>query len=183
MAPAEDTVQFQVNKAIKGQKVKWEFELAHDVAKSFNGVARLIPKSVGKENANPFLAALIIDTTDELDFKAGDLVKLEATIGDASQIKDSAGFYHPLAPSRFTIWTQRPIQFSGWDLRTSRFQVRLERPRPDFSLLRKLPLSRKTCFGLACFTTKRSSTNFMLPRCNCFQEIVYSILGSKSRAK
>jgi DKNYY family len=98
MTPAEDTVQFQVNKAIKGQKVKWEFELAHDAAKSFNGVARLIPKSVGKENANPFLAALIIDTTDELDFRAGDLVKLEATIGDASQNKGLARLLSPSGP-------------------------------------------------------------------------------------
>ena len=98
MAPAEDTVQFQVNKAIKGQKVKWEFELARDAAKSFNGVARLIPKSVSKENANPFLAALIIDTTDELDFKAGDLVKLEATIGDASRNRGLGGLLSPSGP-------------------------------------------------------------------------------------
>jgi hypothetical protein len=98
MAPAEDTVQFQVNKAIKGQKVEWEFELARDAAKSLNGVARLIPKSVSKENKNPFLAALIIDTTDELDFKAGDLVKLEATIGDASQNKGLGGLLAPSGP-------------------------------------------------------------------------------------
>ncbi len=98
MAPSEDTVQFQVNKALKGQNVKWEFELAHDVAKSFNDVAQLMPKSVTQENAKPFLATLIIDTTDELEFKAGDLVKLEATIGDASQNKGLGGLLKPSGP-------------------------------------------------------------------------------------
>jgi hypothetical protein len=98
MAPAEDTVQFQVNKALKGQKIKWEFELVDDAAKSFNGVARLMAKSVTKANVNPFLAALIIDTKNELEFKAGDLVKLEATIGDASQNKGLSGLLKPSGP-------------------------------------------------------------------------------------
>ncbi|XZE17576.1 protein kinase domain-containing protein [Pirellulaceae bacterium SH449] len=98
MAPAEDTVQFRVNKALKGQKVKWEFELASDTAKSFNGVARLMPKSVGKKNAAPFLAAIMIENSEEIDFKAGDLVKLEGTIGDASQNKGLGGLLKPSGP-------------------------------------------------------------------------------------
>jgi hypothetical protein len=98
MASAEDTVQFQVNKALKGQKVKWEFELAHDVSKAFNGVAHLMPQSVKKANANPFLAALIVATKDDLQFKAGDLVKLEGTIGDASQNKGLGGLLKPSGP-------------------------------------------------------------------------------------
>jgi serine/threonine protein kinase len=98
LAPAEDTVQFQVNKALKGQPVKWEFELAHDVAISISGVAQLIPKATTKENAKPFLATLFINTTEELDFKAGDLVKLEATIGDASSIIGIGGLQAPTGP-------------------------------------------------------------------------------------
>ncbi|WP_197168323.1 protein kinase domain-containing protein [Neorhodopirellula pilleata] len=98
MAPAEDTVQFQVNKALKGQNVKWEFELAHVATKSFNGVAHLMPKSVINANANPFLATLIIDTSDELEFKAGDIVKLEGTIGDASENKGLGGLLKPSGP-------------------------------------------------------------------------------------
>ena len=98
LKPADDTVQFQVNKALKGQNVKWEFELARDVARSFNGVAQLTPKSVSKKNPNPFLATLTIDTTDELEFKAGDIVKLEGTIGDASQNKGLGTLLTPSGP-------------------------------------------------------------------------------------
>jgi serine/threonine protein kinase len=97
MAPAEDTVQYQVNKALKGQKVTWEFELAYKTIKSFTGVATLVPKSVNTQNAKPFLATLIINTTDELDFKSGDRVKLEGTIGDASQNKSFAVLSGPVA--------------------------------------------------------------------------------------
>lgn len=98
MAPAEDTVQFQVNKALKGQKVKWEFELADDTAESFNGVDPIMARSVIKANANPFLGALIIDTKEGLNFKAGDLIKLEATIGDASQNNGLGGLAAPSGP-------------------------------------------------------------------------------------
>jgi hypothetical protein len=98
LMPAEDTVQYQVNKALKEQRVKWEFELAQDAANSFSGVARLIPKSASKQSANPFLAALIIDSTVELDLKAGDIVRLEATIGDASQNKGASGLLAPSGP-------------------------------------------------------------------------------------
>ena len=98
LAPAEDTVQFQVNKALKGQNVKWEFELALDAATSFNGVAQLQPKVASNENAKSFLAALVINTTTQLDFKAGDIVTLEATIGDASENKGLAGLLAPSGP-------------------------------------------------------------------------------------
>lgn len=98
MAPAEDTVQFQVNKAINGQKVKWKFELAHDSKTAFNGVTHLIPKSSSNENAKAFLKAIIVKTKDELEFKAGDLVQLEGTIGDASQNKGLGGILAPAGP-------------------------------------------------------------------------------------
>lgn len=98
MAPAEDTVQFQVNNALKGQAVKWEFELASDASKSFNGVVWLTPKSVSEENEKPYLAALIIDTTDEFAFKAGDIIKLEGTIGDATQNQGLEGLLTPTGP-------------------------------------------------------------------------------------
>ncbi|XZE35612.1 hypothetical protein SH501x_001114 [Pirellulaceae bacterium SH501] len=61
-APAEDTVQFQVNSALKGQAVKWEFELAHDAIRSFKGAVQLTPKTSDKTNANPLIAAIIIET-------------------------------------------------------------------------------------------------------------------------
>jgi serine/threonine protein kinase len=98
MAPAEDTVQFQVNNALKGQKVKWEFELALDVAVAFNGVAQLQPKVAANQNAQSFLAAIMLKTTTQLDFKAGDIVKLEATIGDASQNRGLAALLAPAGP-------------------------------------------------------------------------------------
>ncbi len=98
LAPAEETVQFQVNNALKGQSVKWEFELAYDTASSFSGVARVIPKSATQDNASPFLAALIFNTAGDVDFKAGDQVKLEATIGDASQNKGPDALLAPAGP-------------------------------------------------------------------------------------
>jgi hypothetical protein len=98
LAPAEDTVQFQVNKSLKGQIVTWEFELAHDVAEDFKGGVQLIPKYTLKANAKPFLAALVIDTSDDFRFKAGDKVKLEGTIGDASQNKGYRGLVSPSGP-------------------------------------------------------------------------------------
>ena len=98
LAPAEETVQFQVNKALKGQKVKWEFELALDVAVAFNGVGQLQPKVAANQNAQSFLAAIMLKTTTQLDFKAGDIVKLEATIGDASQNRGLAALLAPAGP-------------------------------------------------------------------------------------
>lgn len=98
MAPAEDTVQFQANKALKGQNIKWEFELAHDTVESFSGVVQLVPKSVVNANANPFLAVVVIDSSGEVGFKAGDIVKLEGTIGDASQNKGLRGLLKPSGP-------------------------------------------------------------------------------------
>ena len=98
LAPAEDTVQYQVNKALKGQKVTWEFELANRATKSFHGIAQLIPKTVSEQNANPFLATLILNTKDEFDFKAGDRVKLEGTIGDAAQNQGLSGLLTPSGP-------------------------------------------------------------------------------------
>ena len=97
-APAEDTVQFKVNQALNGQTVKWEFELAEAATMSFGGTARLIPKAAVKENETAFLAAIIIKSTSEIDFKAGDLVKLEATIGDATQNKGLSGLLTPSGP-------------------------------------------------------------------------------------
>jgi serine/threonine protein kinase len=98
LSPAEDTVQFQVNNALKGQKVKWEFELALDVAVAFNGVAQLQPKVAANQNAQSFLAAIMLKTTTQLDFKAGDILKLEATIGDASQNRGLAALLAPVGP-------------------------------------------------------------------------------------
>jgi serine/threonine protein kinase len=98
MAPAEDTVQFQVNQALKGQNVTWEFELAHDATTTLHGVAQLVPKSFKTKNAKPFLATLIIDATEELNFKSGDRVRLEGTIGDASQNQGLSGVAAPSGP-------------------------------------------------------------------------------------
>ena len=91
MFPAEDTVQYQVNQAIKGQTVKWEFELTRDAVRSFNGIVQLAPKIEMDENTDLFLSQLIIDTSEEIEFKTGDRVKLEGAIGDASQNKGLAG--------------------------------------------------------------------------------------------
>ena len=98
LAPAEDTVQFQVNSALKGQKVKWEFELALDAAMSSSGVIQIQPKIASNGNVKSFLAAIVMKTTAPVDFKAGDIVRLEATIGDFSENTGLAGLLAPVGP-------------------------------------------------------------------------------------
>ena len=45
LKPAKDTLQFRVNESLKGQTVKWEFELAADVSPNYLGLMMLQPKS------------------------------------------------------------------------------------------------------------------------------------------
>jgi hypothetical protein len=117
LKPAKDTVQFRVNEALKGQTVTWEFELVHDARESYGGVIRLIPKSLkpqsdaedktqdtikSKEKAIPFLNALLVKVprgqAGGSDFKAGDRVKLEGAIGDASGNKGINALLSPSGP-------------------------------------------------------------------------------------
>ncbi len=97
-APDEVTVQYQVNKALKGQKVNWKFELATDAERNFTGTVQLVPKSVLKTNATPFLVTIMIEAQDEVSFKAGDTVTLAGTIGDASQNKGLGRLLKPSGP-------------------------------------------------------------------------------------
>ena len=143
LAPAEETVQFQVNKALKGQKVKWEFELALDVAVAFNGVAQLQPKVAANQNAQSFLAAIMLKTTTQLDFKAGDIVKLEATIGDASQNRGLAALLAPAGPVAIYHLdsTTHPVFWLGLeDVKISgptRKTAALRQPTPEVTALAK----------------------------------------------
>lgn len=143
LAPAEDTVQFQVNNALKGQKVKWEFELALDAAMSFNGVAQLQPKVASNVNASSFLAAIVINTTNQLDFKAGDIVRLEATIGDASENRGLAGLLAPTGPVAIYHLdsTTQPVFWLGLkDVKISgptRKTAATRQPTPEFTAFAK----------------------------------------------
>lgn len=102
MKPAEDTVQFRVNEALKGQKVTWEFELARDATESYTGVVSLTPKLADDEDAVPFLSSLFVkpDAREKssFDFKAGDILKLECTIGDFAGNKGIAALQTPSGP-------------------------------------------------------------------------------------
>jgi serine/threonine protein kinase len=143
LAPTEDSVQFQVNKALKGQKVKWEFGLALDAATSFNGVTQLQPKVATNVNASSFLAAIMIKTTTQLDFKAGDVVTLEATIGDASENRGLAGLLAPVGPVAIyhldstthpVFWLGlKEVEISG----PTRKTVPLRQPTPEVTAFAK----------------------------------------------
>ncbi|MDX1930041.1 MAG: protein kinase [Pirellulaceae bacterium] len=143
LAPAEDSVQFQVNEALKGQKVKWEFKLAHDAATSFIGVAQLQPKVATDVNASSFLAAIVIKTATQCDFKAGDIVTLEGTIGDAAENRGLAGLLAPVGPVAIYHLdsTTHPVFWLGLkDVTISgptRKTVPLRQPTPEITAFAK----------------------------------------------
>jgi hypothetical protein len=107
LKPAEDTVQFRANEALKGEKVTWEFKLGSDVMIRNGGIV-LTPQLITNEDAKdtkqaiPFLSAIMAsvprDQAAEMAFKAGDLVKVEGTIGDSSTNKGIAALLSPSGP-------------------------------------------------------------------------------------
>ncbi len=107
LKPAEDTVQFRANEALKGQKVTWEFTLGSDVIVRNGGIV-LMPQSITNQDAKdtkkaiPFLSAIMArvtrDQAAEMGFKTGDRVKVEGTIGDFSSNKGIAALQSPAGP-------------------------------------------------------------------------------------
>ncbi|MFN3192816.1 MAG: protein kinase domain-containing protein [Aureliella sp.] len=99
--PAEDTIQFRVNQALKDQRVEWEFVLSRDAAASASGVTNIVPV-LANNGLVPFLGSLFIHSPPgdgvAVDFKAGDRVKLVGTIGDSSGGKGLASAMAPVGP-------------------------------------------------------------------------------------
>jgi hypothetical protein len=86
LQPAEGTVQFNAMEALKGQKVTWDVELQRDATESFAGAFCLIPRIANDDGEVPTLGSLFFKPADpkksSWQFKAGDILKLEGTIGD-----------------------------------------------------------------------------------------------------
>lgn len=95
LKPAADTVQAKVNQALRGRTVTWELELAADAAPNYLGLMMLQPK-LATEDA--FLVTIILKPRKGQPLKAGDRVKLEGTIGDASRNKGMAFLTSPSGP-------------------------------------------------------------------------------------
>jgi hypothetical protein len=84
LKPAKDTVQFRVNEALKGQRVKWEVKIEGGV---------VVPGShMTIASKYPLLQSLILEAPwrePEDVIVTGDRVKLEGTIGDFATNKGS----------------------------------------------------------------------------------------------
>jgi hypothetical protein len=104
LKPAKGTVQFRVNEALKGKKVKWDFELAADAAGNYLGIMILQPKLGDAPDANkepktvPYLKSIIVKANNVEPLKAGDRVKLEGTIGDSSRNRGINAIISPSGP-------------------------------------------------------------------------------------
>ncbi len=107
LKPGQDTVQFRANEALQGEKVTWELKLGRDVLIRNGGIV-LTPQSITDQDAKdpkknaPYLSAIMAsvprDQAAEMAFKAGDLVKVEGTIGDSSSNKGIAALLSPSGP-------------------------------------------------------------------------------------
>ncbi len=173
LAPAEDTVQFQVNQAMKGQVIKWEFELAFDAVMSFNGVCSTPTKSrVPRERE-----AVSRCTCSQYN----EPNRLQSW-GHREARGDDWRFVTKLGTRRayITLWPGRDLssrlnnasrilvrpegsQISG----PTRKAAALLDPAPDVTAFAKDLLRASMAYD------ERSSTNSMLPKCNCSPAIVY----------
>lgn len=101
LQPAKGTVQFRVNEALKGKKVKWEFELASDASPNDLGLMTLQPKladsSRQDEQSAVFLNTIIVKTATAQPRNAGETVLVEGTIGDSASNKGISIFTGPVA--------------------------------------------------------------------------------------
>jgi hypothetical protein len=85
LKPAAGTVQFNAIETLEGQNVTWEFELRRDATESFAGAFCLVPKIASDDGEVPTLGSPFAKPADpkisSRQFKAGDILKLEGTIG------------------------------------------------------------------------------------------------------
>ncbi|MCP4888227.1 MAG: hypothetical protein GY904_16640 [Planctomycetaceae bacterium] len=102
LKPAEGTVQFNAIEALKGQKVTWKFELQRDATESFAGAFCLAPKIVNDDGEKPTLVSLFVKPADPKNsswqFKAGDILKLEGTIGEFANNDGIEALQSPSGP-------------------------------------------------------------------------------------
>jgi hypothetical protein len=88
--------------ALKGQKVTWEVELRSDATESFAGAFCLVPKIANGDGEVPTLSSLFVKPADpktsSWKFKAGDVLKLEGTIGDFADNEGIAALQSPSGP-------------------------------------------------------------------------------------
>ncbi|MCH1419127.1 MAG: hypothetical protein L7W40_02395 [Akkermansiaceae bacterium] len=91
---APGTIQYEANKLIGsgGPYIDWEFELPKGAKASWNDSMTLVPKVAvinndNKEKREQFRFVINIAETDAGPFKAGDRIRLQASIDDFSRFK------------------------------------------------------------------------------------------------
>ena len=95
---APGTIQYEANKLIGsgGPYIDWEFELPKGAKASWNDSMTLVPKVAvinndNKEKREQFRFVINIAETDAGPFKAGDRIRLQASIDDFSRFKKGYG--------------------------------------------------------------------------------------------
>jgi hypothetical protein len=89
---AKGTVQYEASELFGGKGINWEFELAGDTEIYWNGSTKLLPEiarvaNEGTEQNETFRFFIRIAKTDDGPFKAGDRVRLQASIDDFSRFR------------------------------------------------------------------------------------------------
>jgi hypothetical protein len=170
MKPAKETVQFQVNEALK------------DTTESFGGVISLTPKSVQEGNGVPFLSTLLVSPVARemasFSFKAGDIVKLEGVIGDfvdnegMDALQSPSGpvaIYHLDAVPHTVFWVGLTnVTISSTKLQTT-VTVRSLKPSADVTSLAKALLRASFQYDEQAFKTIYAPEVRLLPGHRLFQ--------------
>ena len=105
LRPKKDTLQFLANEKLKGQQIKWEFEVVADTSTNYLGLLMLqtsTKASIEKDRGTPpFLNTIILRAEPGQTLKAGQRVLLEGTIGDANNNQGINLFSGPVAIYHF----------------------------------------------------------------------------------
>ena len=122
---AKGTVQYVANEMGKGKPVEWEFELAREAKQNHSKSIALVPKFATKPTGDkkkgiplkdtPLLLGISVKDSNAGPFKAGDRVRLKASIDDFSRFKAKYRFATGLAAIYYLD-----------DAPTTMFELRLE---------------------------------------------------------
>ena len=119
---ARDTVQYVANEMFEGRPIDWQFELAKDARQSYDKSIWLVPqftskpKDEGKKQDIPLLVGVSVKESKAGPFKAGDRVRLKASIDDFLRFR-----------KRFSLATGLAAIYYLDDAPTSVFHLKLEK--------------------------------------------------------
>lgn len=91
------TLQYNANGMVKDRFVEWEFELLRDAERSYDDTIAFCPKidkkfkPKTKEQEGGYLNVIILEDSELEPFKAGDRIRLKASIDDFSRFRKDFG--------------------------------------------------------------------------------------------